>query len=150
MEGPMSQFWQWQWIGILIARLTVGLLFAISGVGKLFVRSRREQMRQTLIAAHIPLPRVAAIFVSSVEFVFGAFLVFGFVTALACLMLGAIMVVALSTTVLPGIKERRFVNWLGAFLYLPEVLYVVILLLLFFSEPGWLNADQFFFSTAVR
>jgi len=107
-------------------------------------------MRQTLIAAHIPLPRVAAIFVSSVEFVFGAFLVFGFVTALACLMLGAIMVVALSTTVLPGIKERRFVNWLGAFLYLPEVLYVVVLLWLFFSGPGWLSADQFFFSTAVR
>lgn len=140
----MNTLWQWRWIGILIARLAVGLLFTISGAGKLFVRVHREQMRQTLIAAHIPAPRMAAIFVSSVEFIFGGFLVLGFGTALDCLMLGAIMIGALSTTVLPGIKARSFLNWLGAFLYLPEVLYVVILLWLFFSGPGWLSLDQFF------
>lgn len=146
----MNPLWRWQWIGILTARLVVGLLFAISGAGKLFVRARREQMRQTLITAHIPAPRIAAIFVSSVEFIFGAFLVFGLVTALDCLMLGAVMVVALSTTVLPSIKARSFVNWLGEFLYLPELLYLVILLWLFFSGPGWLSLDQFVLSTPAR
>lgn len=62
------------------ARLSVGVLFAISGGGKLFLRGRREEMRQTLLAARIPLPRVTSVFVSLVEFVFGAFLIVGFLT----------------------------------------------------------------------
>jgi len=41
----MNTLQQWQWIGILLARLSVGLLFAISGGGKLFVRARRESER---------------------------------------------------------------------------------------------------------
>lgn len=105
----MNLLWQWQWIGILLARLAAGLLFAISGAGKLFVSTRREQMKHTLIAAHIPTPGIAAIVVSSVELIFGALLVLGFVTPLGCLMLGAVMVVALSATILPGIKSRPFV-----------------------------------------
>lgn len=39
---------RWQWIGMLLARLSVGLLFSISGAGKLFVRVRREQMLATI------------------------------------------------------------------------------------------------------
>jgi hypothetical protein len=30
-NGTMNALWQWQWIGILTARLAVGLMFAISG-----------------------------------------------------------------------------------------------------------------------
>jgi len=41
---------QYEWIGILIARLSVGTLFALSGGGKLFVPSRREEMVRTLPA----------------------------------------------------------------------------------------------------
>src|SRR5206468_9616520 len=50
----LSELHAWQWLGILIARLAVGLLFFLSGRGKLFVPERREQMRQTLIAAGVP------------------------------------------------------------------------------------------------
>jgi putative oxidoreductase len=66
--GALSQY---EWIGILIARLSVGVLFALSGWGKLFVRSRRDEMVRTLRAAAVPAPEVNAVFVSSVEFVFG-------------------------------------------------------------------------------
>jgi putative oxidoreductase len=67
----------WAWVGILSARLAVGSAFFLSGCGKLFVNERREQMRQTLREAHIPFPELNAVFVSTVEFVFGLLLVAG-------------------------------------------------------------------------
>ena len=78
----------WAWVGILLARLAVGSAFFLSGRGKLFVNERREQMRQTLREAHIPFPELNAVFVSTVEFVFGLLLVAGAATPLACVMLG--------------------------------------------------------------
>ena len=59
-----------EWIGMLIARLSVGALFALSGSGKLFVPSRRDEMVRTLRAA--AAPEANAVFVSSVELVFGS------------------------------------------------------------------------------
>src|SRR5215468_9630466 len=73
----------WAWVGILLARLAVGSAFFLSGRGKLFVNERREQMRQTLREAHIPFPELNAVFVSTVEFVFGLLLVAGAATPLA-------------------------------------------------------------------
>jgi putative oxidoreductase len=137
--GGLSQY---EWIGILIARLAVGVLFALSGWGKLFVPSRREKMIKTLRAAAVPAPEANAVFVSSIEFVFGSLLAIGFLTPLSCVMLSGVMLVALATTVLPGVKASSFVGWLGEVLYLPEVLYVVILIWLFLSGPGWFSVDQ--------
>ena len=132
---------QFEWVGILIARLSVGTLFALSGTGKLFVPSRREEMVRTLRAAGIPAPKANAVFASSVEFVFGTLLAIGFLTPLACVMLSGVMVVALATTVLPAVKASSFAAWLASVLYLPEVLYLVILTWLFLSGPGWFSVD---------
>jgi hypothetical protein len=52
----VSELHTWEWLAILLARLAVGLLFFLSGRGKLFVPERREEMRRTLVAAHVPLP----------------------------------------------------------------------------------------------
>ncbi len=71
---------QWQWMGMLLARLAVGVLFMLSGAGKLVSSARRQQMRQTLGAARIPEPTISAILVSLVECVFGALLIVGFLT----------------------------------------------------------------------
>lgn len=131
-----------EWIGILLARVAVGLLFFLSGRGKLFVPERREQMRQTLIDAHVPFPELNAIFVSIVEFVCGLLLLFGALTPLACVMLACVMIVALATTAIPNIKASPPLDWLAEFLYLPEALYLVILVWLFFSGPGWLSVDH--------
>lgn len=136
---------QWEWVGILLARLSVGLLFLLSGGGKLFVESRREQMREELRRAGIPAPVATALFVCSVEFVFGGLLVIGFLTPLCCVMLSGVMVVALATTILPGIKAHSFLAWLSKVLYLPEALYLVILIWLFLSGPGWLSVDHLIF-----
>ena len=132
----------WAWVGILLARLAVGSAFFLSGFGKLFVNERREQMRQTLREAHIPFPELNAVFVSTVEFVFGLLLVAGGATPLACVMLGSLMIVAIATTAVRTIKALSPLDWLSEFLYLPEVLYLVILVWLFFSGPGWFSVDH--------
>jgi putative oxidoreductase len=125
-----------------MARIAVGLLFFLSGRGKLFVPERREQMRQTLIDAHVPFPEFNTIFVSMVEFVCGLLLVLGALTPLACAMLGCVMIMAIATTALRNVKATSLPAWLSEFLYLPEVLYFIILLWLFFSGPGWLSVDH--------
>ena len=138
----LNELHSWEWLGILVARVAVGLLFFLSGRGKLFVPERREQMRQTLIEAHVPFPDVNAVFVSMIEFVCGLLIVFGALTPLACVMLGCVMMTAIATTAIRNIKATSLPAWLSEFLYLPEVLYLVILFWLFFSGPGWFSIDR--------
>ena len=131
-----------EWLGILLARVAVGLLFFLSGRGKLFVPERREQMRQTLIEAHVPFPDLNVLFVSTVEFVCVLLLIIGALTPLACAMLAGVMIVAIATSAIRNIKASSPLGWLAEFLYLPEVLYLVILIWLFFSGPGWFSVDS--------
>ncbi len=138
----LSKLHSWEWLGILLARLAVGLLFFLSGRGKFFIPQRREQMRQQLIEAHVPFPEFNAFFVSTVEFVCGALLIFGALTPIACVMLACVMITAITTTAIRNVKASSPLNWLSEFLYLPEVLYLVILIWLFFSGPGWLSVDR--------
>jgi len=142
----LAELHAWQWLGIFVARLAVGLLFFLSGRGKLFVPERREQMRETLREAHIPFPEFNAVFVSTVEFVFGALLVLGAVTPLACAMLSALMIVAIATIAIRNIKASSPLGWLSEFLYLSEVPYLVILVWLFLAGPGWFSVDHLILS----
>lgn len=142
----LAELHAWQWLGIFVARLAVGLLFFLSGRGKLFVPERREQMRETLREAHIPFPKFNAVFVSTVEFVFGALLVLGAVTPLACALLSALMLVAIATTAIRNIKASSPLGWLSEFLYLPEVSSLVILVWLFLAGPGWFSVDHLILS----
>ena len=123
MRTLLTGLSEWQWLGAFMARMAVGLLFFLSGRGKLFVPERREQMRESLVAAGIIL---------------------GALTPLACIMLGGVMVVAIATAT-KNIKTPPLLGWLSEFLYLPEVLYLVILFWLFLSGPGWLSVDRFVF-----
>jgi putative oxidoreductase len=138
----------WQWIGMLLARVSVGLSFALSGGQKLFVSSHREQMLATIREAGLPAAALTAVAVSLVEFICGGLLVIGLLTPLSCVMLSGVMLGALSTTVLPRIKAETLIDWLGAVLYLPEVLYVIILVWLFLSGPGWISVDHLIRSSA--
>src|SRR5262245_55101455 len=99
---------QHEWLGILIARLSVGILFALPGSGKLFVPSRGDEMLRTLRDAGVPAPEVNAVLVASVEFLFGSLLIVGFLTPLCCLMLSGVMVVALGTRCCHESRPRRW------------------------------------------
>jgi putative oxidoreductase len=53
------------------------------------------------------------------------------------------MIVAIATVQLATIaKTLSFVDWLDDFLYLPEVMYIIIFLLLISSGPGRLSVDH--------
>ena len=138
----ISELHSLEWLGVFLARIAVGVLFFLSGRGKLFVPERRQQVRRTLIEAHVPFPDFNALFVSTVEFVCGLLLVVGAATQRACAMLACVMDLAIATIAIPNIKASSPADWLGAFLYLPEPLYLVILIWLFFSGPGWLSIDH--------
>src|SRR5215472_9610560 len=139
IESSLSQ---WEWLGQLLARVSVGLLFFLSGRGKLFVPARREQMRGAMRHAGVPQPELTAVVIAAVEFTFGAALCLGLLTPVACVMLIGVMLGALATTQIPAMKAASAIDWLGEFLYLPEVLYVVILVWLFFAGPGWFSVDH--------
>jgi len=107
---------------------------------------RRKEMRQTLIKAHVAFPEFTAVLVSTVEFVCGLLLVLGAMTPLASALLAGLMIVAIATTAIRNIKATSPAEWLAGFLYLPEVLYLVILFWIFFSGPGWFSIDHLFLS----
>jgi len=70
----------WEQFSMLLARISLGVFFAISGGNKLFVASRTRQMYETLARAGIPLPHFMTYLVSSIEFIGGCLLVIGTLT----------------------------------------------------------------------
>jgi putative oxidoreductase len=132
----------WEQFPILLARVSLGVFFAVSGGNKLFVASRTRQMYETLAGAGIPFPHFMTHFVSSVEFISGCLLVIGFLSSLCCAALIIQMIVAITTVQLATIpKGLSFLDWLDDFLYLPETMYIIILIWLIFSGPGRLSID---------
>ena len=133
----------WEEFGILLARISLGVFFAISGGNKLFVAAHTREMYETIAGAGIPIPRVMAYFVSSVEFICGSLLVIGLLSSLCCIALIFDMIVAIATVQLATIaKGLSFIDWLDDFLYLPEVLYMIIFIWLIFSGPGRVSVDH--------
>jgi putative oxidoreductase len=128
---------------ILVVRIALGLFFAISGANKLFVPQKTQVMYETLVAAHVPLPRLMVYFVSSIELVGGCLLIVGLLTTLASIALLGDMVTAILTTNLAALpKVNSPLDWLDNFLYLPEVLYVLFFVWLICSGPGRFSVDS--------
>jgi putative oxidoreductase len=128
---------------ILLVRVSLGLFFAISGANKLFVPASTQTMYETLVEAKVPFPRLMTYFVSGAEFVCGSLLTVGLLSSLACLALLVDMLVAILTTKLSAMpKGLSPLNWLDDFLYLPEVLYVLLFILLMCFGPGKFSVDH--------
>src|SRR5499425_3515756 len=133
----------WEQFSILLARVSLGMFFAISRGNKLLVPSRTRQMYETLAGAGIPFPHFMTYFVSSVEFISGCLLVIGMLTSLCCAALIIQMIVAITTVQLATIpKGLSFLNWIDDLLYLPETMYIIILIWLICSGPGRVSVDD--------
>ena len=130
-----------EWVPITAVRVLIGIFFCISGGTKLLVPAQFSMMEHTLAQSHIPFPHANAIFVSLVEFVSGAGLVVGLLTPLCALVLVVDMIVAVATNRIHSIQASGVLAWLDDFLYLPEVLYILILVWLIFSGPGRYSLD---------
>lgn len=132
-------------IALSLNRLALGLFFGISGYHKLFHPQRRETIKRTMIALHIPRPLVMAVVVPTFEFLCGLSLIVGLLSPLSCVALVSICGVACYTD---GIKNKipsyhplnRF-DWLDDLLYLPETWYIVALLVVMLVGPGTFSLD---------
>lgn len=130
-----------QWFPIFIIRIFVGLFFAISGLGKLFLSEKREMLAQIMEQANIPLASLMVYLVPLMELVFGLFLTIGLITTICSWFLLIIMAVATFTVRAPMIDQNSFVAWFLDFVYLPEVLFMFIFFWLIFSGGGKASID---------
>ena len=121
------------WLGPLAVRLTLGIVFATSGWGKLHALANVTQYFASL---GIPAPHAQALLVSLVELGGGIMLVLGFGTRLAALLLAGVMVVAIWTAKLPEV--HGVVDLAGTV----EVAYLVTLVWLLVSGGGAASIDR--------
>lgn len=134
---------------VTAVRVLTGVFFCVSGGTKLFVPPQFSVMQETMIHSHIPFPHASALFVSSVEFACGGALALGLLTPLCAVLLATDMIVAVVTNRI-GTIQTSGLAWLDDFLYLPEVLYVLILLWLLFSGPGPYSIDAWIARRAAK
>jgi len=132
---------------ILLLRAATGAFFGISGFNKLFNRGRHESLRANLVKNKIPFIRVNEWFVPGVEFVAGSFLVLGLLTQVSALMLATICLVATCCEGPGKVKTWHCINKadkLDTWLYLPEIIYGIVLLSLILGGGGRFSLDKVF------
>ena len=78
---------------------------------------------------------------SLVDFVGGGLLAIGLLPPIYAIFLGGDMLVAIFTFLIKSVQGDTFFAWLENFLYLPEILYALILGWLLISGAGKLSPD---------
>ncbi len=141
VQSVLTMLHAGEWMPVTAARVLIGIFFCISGGTKLFVPAQFGVLEQTLVQSHIPFPHANALFVAMVEFACGAGLALGLLTPLCAAVLAGDMLVAIATNRIHSIQASGVLAWLDDFLYLPEVLYILILVWLIFSGPGRYSMD---------
>jgi putative oxidoreductase len=141
IQSALTMLRAGEWMPVTGTRILIGIFFCISGGTKLFVRAQFGLLEQTLVQSHIPFPHASAVFVAIVEFACGAILALGLLTPLCAAILAVDMIVAIATNRIYSIQASGVLAWLDDFLYLPEVLYTLILIWLIFSGPGRYSVD---------
>ncbi len=134
---------RWEWFPALIARISMGLFFAISGWNKLFTAAHWKGLLGAMIATGLPFPKFLSLFLASVEFYGGALLTIGFMSTFFSIALAFAMFVALVTVEIPYVIPPGLgpLDWLDWFLYLPQVLYIIIFFWLIVKGPGPYSVD---------
>ena len=129
----MATVHRFAWIGPLLVRLTVGLVFVVTGWGKLHSLANVTQFFDSL---HIPAPHANAVFVSSVELVGGLLLIAGLGARIAALLLAGVMTVALVTAKLPDV--HGIVDLAGTL----EFVFLTVFIWLLAAGPGSASLDH--------
>lgn len=130
-----------------ICRFGVGVFFAISGCHKLVSPTRRITLQETFKADGVYSPAMMLV-VPLAELAGGLGVTVGALTTVAAaglilLCLGACAVDGLKR--IPGMKPLNLADWVDCFLYLPEVLYILMLGVLICIGPGRWSVDAWLF-----
>ena len=118
--------------GPLLARITVGWVFIVSGWGKIH---HIEKVIGFFTSLGIPAPAFQAHMSAYTEFLGGILLILGLATRISSVALGIIMIVALKTALAPDI--HGFSDLVGVV----EFTYLVLLAWLAIAGPGKLSVD---------
>jgi putative oxidoreductase len=120
------------WLAPLIARITVGWVFATTGWGKLH---NVPKIIDYFTDLGIPYPQYQAPFAAANEFVCGVLVLVGLATRVAAIPLIVVMLVAIRTA------QWANVDSLAALLGLVEWAYIAIFVWLAIAGPGPLSVD---------
>ena len=136
---------RWEWLPILVARFSLGLFFAVSGYNKLFVAAKHEDLIQLMTSIGMPFPEIMALFLASVEFFGGLLLMVGLLSTFCAIALTIAMIVAIVTVEIDHVipKGIGFFDWMSWFLYLPQVMYVILFVWLMTTGPGRYSLDYY-------
>ena len=128
----------------LVARVATGFFFVFSGYHKLTNAKRRATFIATLQACHVPFIPVMQWFVPGVELFGGLGVAFGLLTPLAALGLATICLVAAYADGMRRVKTWGAIDRADVIddvLYLPEVLYILLLALFVANGAGPFSLD---------
>jgi putative oxidoreductase len=138
-ERAVSTLRKLDWVGPLVARVTLGVLFVSTGWGKVHSLDR---VTGFFFELGIPAPAFHAHLVSYVELLGGALLIIGLCSRLAALPLVVSMGVAIVTA------QREQLHGLPDLFGLVEWTYLVLLLWVALAGPGKVSLDHLLFGPA--
>lgn len=146
MTGPR----RYDQVPQLTSRILVGTFFVTTGAAYTFLPDQHQALVTLLTAASVPMPAVMSYLLALIEFVLGAMLVVGFLTPVAAAVLAALMVVSIVNDRIHDVVVGSWMASVGSFLYLPEVLYILILNWLFFARTRPWSVDGYLLRRASR
>lgn len=135
-------------VALALVRIAVGVFFAISGFHKLFNKIRHQHLVQTLIADNVPAVRFNQWWVPGWEFVAGSMLAVGLLTAFSASVLAIVCIVACICEARERVAKYQPIDMadtIDDYLYLPEVLYLVMLAVSIFAGTGKYSLDAILF-----
>ncbi len=134
---------RWEWLPILVARVSLGLFFAVSGYNKLFVPEKHAGLIELMIEIGMPFPEFMALFLACVEFFGGLMLMVGLFSTFVAIALAIAMIVAIATVEIEHVIPKGIgpLDWMSWFLYLPQVMYIILFGWLITTGPGKLSVD---------
>ncbi len=134
----------------LASRFLIGTFFVTTGAAYIFLPDQHQALVASLTESSVPMPAVVAYLVALIELVFGAMLAVGFLTPVAAASLATLMVVTIVNDRIHDVVVGSWLAWVGSFLYLPEVLYILILSWLFFARTRPWSVDGYLLRRASR
>jgi putative oxidoreductase len=123
-----------KWLPALLLRVTIGLIFASTGWGKVH---NIDKVTAFFTELKIPMPHLNAIVVGWSELVCGSLLVLGLATRFAVIPLIVSMIVALLTAIRPDI--HGFLDLVAK----EEFVYLMVLVAIGILGPGKASIDRF-------
>jgi putative oxidoreductase len=134
----------WADIALTINRVAVGLFFMLSGYHKLFNTERHRVFADELKSLHVPAVGINQWRVPFVEFSAGVAVVIGLVAPLAALGLLVIILIAGATSGRARIRAYKPIDEadrIDDWLYLPETLYALMLIVIISAGAGPYSID---------